>query len=534
MSLKIIHRISLILLISNFAAASEENTGEYIPRVGNQGEYNRQLTDEEAIIANDFVHSGKIQRELEEACNADGDTRAACDGEEANAFGETGDLVFQTAAQMYSLFGLSGNGTITASDSYKETIKTDGVDGKKLDADEMKEQTEQADYCQYIPPGVSILAQGHQAMANNNIKSDVAQGQEAVAQREFLYKKERVHKERAKTASIEAAGWGSTAVCYIALTASTPFGLTDASGGTYFKIGAATFLTSFFYKRMKNNEKYAKKVKAIADALPGKGDCNPITERECYCSQEETSQDPQYCIPQIAGAPPAPPGFTRGPCINQNGQLDQACQCESSNTCLSQRFEPLFGGSFGNIGGAGSLITPARNLFRGRLQSGSLGGTIDQQQAFSKKALQDIDKKIDTAGLKLNDRQKRQAALLRNAGIPRRLAARLAATPASSRGLQLAKQSAISTMAPEVASSEYGATRNVFANKKTNKRVARVNPFKSNRRSGQNKDVLNFANQATKAQNRAIINRDRGKNVFEIITYRYQKSGWEKLDYILE
>lgn len=494
-----------------------ENLGTYRTPDQKSGEYQRPLTDEERVKALDFQHAGLIQRTMEAECAKSKERMAACSGKRSAVFGESQDKIVQVVSQMFSLFmGQVGGGKIK---SGKKPKKKGGGQSDKKKSDEKEVP------CGHIPPGTTLVAQAMQSAGQDAIGSRLDQ---KVAQKEVLYKQSRTHRVRVRAATVETIGWGGTASCYIAFSAS-PFGL-HVDKGTYLKIGAAAFLSFFYNRQRTQHKKYANIVKDIANALPGSGDCNPITERDCYCAQAETADDPQYCFPANNRSNGLPPGTVAVSCVDAQLQFDPSCNCASSGTCADQTFRPLFTlPGFSAQTTAGQSLRHVRELVNGQFNSAQLGNSALGQGAF-KKALRLMDQNIPVENQPLTKSQKKTARILIRSGIPKRLAAQLAKAPLTSKGRALMarfKRRIIPDMKTAVG---HLSMKDPFRKKSTRKRKQEFpsHLFKKQGRNKYKNEVIQFAKRA---ESKASISKDRNKSVFETISYRYQNTGWEKLEF---
>lgn len=535
--------ISLFLLLSNVVQAQTEDGAEVVKT----GEYQKtndpdadELTLEEARQASEFVNDAYIQRKMQEACGEDEDTQKACAGIEANVFGEMEDNLIKAAAMALSMFSL-GSSKIT---------QREGSVPEAATGEEQAEPKEQEDYCRFIPIGTVMVGQIMQSSRQQSIQTRLQLEQQGfrtrdsdpdtVRQASALYAQAESHDGRAEGNKIESMGYGATVGCYVILTTTSGIGLTNVGTGTYVKMGAAGFLAWFYNRMASKNKEYAQKVRDIADALPGKGDCNPITDKPCYCAQPETMNDPQYCVELPQGIAASSSGFVIPTgCVNRNGQQDPQCRCRASNACLDQMVAPLF-----DIPGASNtaLAGTVRNAlrpFNNSLNSANLTSGDASQGAF--RVLKKIDDKLPKKPL--NAEQAKLAKTFAKAGLPPNLARNLATQKTNSFGLNAAKNLASAPKvdtAPTTKSFKGGDA--AVLNYKSKSRSSRStssggfkNPFakKAGAQAG-NPNVLHYANKASAAAARRSINRDSGKNVFDIISYRYQKSGFQALSLELE
>ena len=226
------------------------------------------LTDEERYQSETFIHQGLSQREMTEACEKLKDS-AACRGQGKTKFLGVDSSLIQGIASAYSMF----SGLASASGALGGPSASSAADGAAA--------TEKSgvDYCGIIPMAGEQVASFMQQAEQTQIQSQPIT--ELNAQKEQLYQASRSHGARARSAKIQGSVWGVTTACYGVMVAT---GKAALDKKTILKAGAAGFLTLFWMNESKQQKKYESEVKEIADNLPGAGDCNPHTERNCYCA----------------------------------------------------------------------------------------------------------------------------------------------------------------------------------------------------------------------------------------------------------
>ena len=493
---------SLILFLPLFMLNSwgaENTVGTYRTPEQKSGEYQRPLTEQEQIKAMDFQHTGLIQRTREAECAKSKKRQSACLGEQAKVFRGYSDAIIEKVGQSFSLFaGQLGN---------------ENTKGK-------------TDYCSYIAQLTTIISQGLQFRGQEAIGSRLGPKS---AQKESLYKQARAHRTRARTAQVERLGWGATTGCY-ATMAFRPG--VQSNKKTYLKMGASAFLTYFYNRQRNQHHQYANIVNNIANALPGPGDCNPITEQNCYCAQEETAQDPQYCLPFHGKKKGLPQGTVAVTCVNAQFEFDPHCNCASNGTCADQAFRPLFQfPEFSSNTVAGKSLHHVKELANGRFNKAALAHSAFGQGAF-KKALSAIDKNIAVENKPLTESQKKTARLLTQSGLPKRMAAELSRTalpqghsPTANKQAKLHRKTTHRYRRVPTLS-----MKDPFRKKSRRKSKQNI-PFPTFKKKGRPKykdEVIQFASEAEK---KASVSKDRSKSIFETISYRYQNTGLEKLEF---
>lgn len=509
------------------------------------------LTDQERFVVDNYVHEGKVQQEYLEACGEKQDDGTyklnddACLGNKATAFSEDADTIIEAAAKAYSMIlpmtgmvSMMGGGTSSAA---KDLAK---ATGKGKDAKEPSK-----DYCQFIPMASETIATVTQQANQQSIAASSKTESNKVKQKELLYQASRSHDARATNSTIQTAGWGSSAGCYAAKLAYDSITLKGAIGDhrkniamTALKMGASAFLAGFYGKQMTEHRKYRDKVKEIADELPGKGDCNPITDRECYCSQESTKYDPKYCMTGINKLNIAK-GAVRTSCIDSNAKSDPTCQCATNNTCVDQAYMTTLNGMNLDPNLAKQATNAMKSLTNGQLSAGlvSQAATAGQGAANLKAMLTKSNSKV-SAPSSLNASQEKQANALQKLGVPVNLSRSIAALPLSPRAkkqvaaLKQGKSSYKYRYRPRSRrnSSEvltFSGSGNGLLKKKSKKkstdRMAFLKKFRQKKLGGKkSSEVLMFAE---KAANNAQITNNKDVSIFKIISRRYQVTGKKRL-----
>lgn len=532
---------------------------------------NRNLTDHERWMTENYQHEGYMRRAYEEECLDQGDARRrACQGmDESNSTLMIISKLYGTVLSGSQMMGLSlGTFTRGSTDSQGKPLDSDGVpldasedkyvehDGKLYVADENGARTDEAaqqgedevtDYCAYVAGATEMVAMTMQQMNQEDISSTPMQ--EGNEHRQSLYRASQAHSKRADNAKIQVYGWGATTACYVYLNATT-----QADWQGPLKLAAAGILTGFWIEEMKNHSDLADKMKEIADGLPGAGDCNPIDDRDCYCAQPETRYDPKYCLP---------PGFkniqtladasVQVTCTNDKLENDPECRCRRTNSCYDEVMRHKFEGMHFGEGFNSAAMEPFNNIMRGELTSGrvSAGSFGQDQRAIADRALRQVQDHLDgfDAPRNLTAEQREKARELQELGIPGKLAAKMATSPLDNE--EASKNFANSLSRPSGQSFgssshhgggdrsrilSFGGGRGLDGN---NRRRARDsgpdNPFKDFMNQGQenqdydNDRVLMFRGRAAASQGAQISN-NQNHSVFDIISHRYRRSAWKRLE----
>ncbi|MBL6990928.1 MAG: hypothetical protein ISR65_14175 [Bacteriovoracaceae bacterium] len=485
------------------------------------------LTDQEKYISEEYIHEGLNYRKFEEECGGDAKKRALCKGRDGKA--STAGMV-NALAKAYTMIIGTTSSTIAMPKK---------ADASKGDAGKADQDNEMNDYCKHIATLTEAVGAFKQMSAQENIDS-VPLGKDT-AQRETLHRAARSHKARSDVSKIQASGWGGTTACYtgmIAYSAATgPAGAAMTTAKSVgLKLAAAGLLTGFYYKEIGRHKGYADKVLEIADKLPHKGDCNPATERDCYCLQPETMNDPQYCLEQIYARQPIV-GKILTTCIDKQMEEDPECKCAGNDDCYDQEYMSTirklnFGNSFNQ-----GLGTAVKDLSNGQVLGNNdvISRNTSNQMARGKKALKKYDKLFDK-GVTLTAKQEEEAKALSLHGIPHNMARAIASKPMSAAAKKIAsgiRQSKSgkryryrsSTKRPKKIA--YAGSR---GRRKRYQRSSAKLPQFGKQKVGKklSGNVIRFAEQA---QRSAQINKNKDRSIFKIISRRYQVSGRSRLQF---
>ena len=400
----------------------------------------QDLTDAERQLSQDYTHEGKQRRIITESClekanpglGSDGAKRLStlvdsedlsthqkkmisrandlCQGRmEAKAFG-LGEGTVKMASKMWSLvMGLGGGGGMTM---------------KNLNDVAEEEPEEQSDVCRYIPVGTEAVAAFQQRTTNNHIINSVHPKNDA--QYAAIMKAARMYDSQKDNTKVLTVGWGLTSACYTALMAKGGVELNPVKGWqNYLKMGASTFMTLYYMKMIKIHGNRASIMRGIAESLPKRGDCNPVTDRNCYCTEETSRNDPkyeEYCAPFAQERKTAPlqkkVSRLQG-CIDNRAKEDPSCRCMIQKNCLDNGFERVFQkGSLPGLSGT-AFITDLKGLARGGVDTGEVTG-LARAKKYAAKSIDFLKKNIKEIpdDAPLSPEEKRQVRILKNTGLP--------------------------------------------------------------------------------------------------------------------
>ena len=504
----------------------------------------KNLTNDQQDYINNYVDLDHLQQAVDEDCSAakqglrdeglgkkekldaegfDQNDFDPCDESSVDdvgaVFGKNGDMMVEMAAQMLQtlvpmLAGAQGGAG---------SIKT--KPGKGKDGGDSRD-----DMCIYIPIAGRMAAQITQQVGESDIMSQPVATENQ--QKETYYRMADLHGTRKRTANMEGGVFAATGGCYIAqLTTGAKFNLNIGV-----KLGAAAFLSSFYFIKGNRHKRAEEFYRNRGDKWKyARGQCNPITERACYCSVKPERKSEELCKP-----PEYRNKVGKGPfvsCVDANLKEDAECKCAENNTCFSQKlahmaFKGGFGSAFMDMTGMKGL----NGMYNGRYDEGALLGTSSQINARAKKVLKEMAKKMKGPMPPLTSAQKKMAKELFEMGYPARIAAGMAKLPSSKKGrdrLGLAgltrkgifRSAKRSVGSRRKARARYGKSKSLNQIGKKNKRRK---GFSNGRLSGSTSKVLKFAERASR--NATQIEMDEGKPIFEIISHRYRKSGRRRLE----
>ena len=514
------------------------------------------LTDQERELSQNYEDQVGANKILKERCAGDvkvgalelkvGDLQEACAGKAPSKVMGISPGLMKAATQAYATMGVMGDFLSlsknvetpkTGDAAAKSTTGTDAATTEapkttnaepKADTEKKKEKTD--DYCKYIPTVTETAASFAQKNTIANLNN---QGGET-SQKEAMLKVSASHKERAQQAVIQEAGWYAGAACYVYMAS---FGQAVVDTSLVVKLGAATFLGTYYELEREANEEYAKQTKNIADALPGKGACNPITQNDCYCAQKENANDPQYCKVQMAKR--AATVFTRTACTDSSMRLDPSCSCEKTNSCFEKYLDNhgLADLQMG-MGYTNSPFKSIASIAHGRLDGSNItSADYAGTAAIAKKALREMSSTFKFNNNPLTAAQKSAADIIAAQGIPNNIARLMAQNaPPQSAIDKVAGKFNGAGAAYQVASYAPSGRSNVIdfsggdglglGGKKGDKKGGGADDFlgKMNPKGApiSNAKVLEFAQ---KAQAKAPQITKSDKPIFEIISIRYQTSG---------
>ena len=463
------------------------------------------------------IRSGDMSAEQRELV---GKSEKLCSGNaEASALGIDENMV-QTASKMWSIVMGAGGGGMAMEEVPQ------GEEKKKL-----------SDPCRFIPMGTELVAQFQQRTFQAHIQ-DGTHPQDNV-QYASLMKVARSYGSRSDRAKSQAIGWGVTASCYALLMTKSGVQLNPAKGWkNYLKVGASAFMTLYYSKLIGVHAKRAEALRTLAKSLPGRGDCNPITDRNCYCTEPTTKNDPKHCLPSMLGQnlPPQLKGARKQACIDADAQADPQCHCVARNDCLDKGIEVVFSGA--DIPGAkmDKFSRDLKGLTRGTLDAGQLAN-VEGANKHAAAAIEFLGAQIPEVpdDRPLSQWERGQSQLLKDMGIPAKMARGLALHKPSRTDVERAKKYTSSlASAPVQKSASIGRISEGVVDdykggsprRKRRKRKGdgQANPFakflgKKKGGASHTGRVLSFAEEATQ---KAGIHQKPEISLFALVSRRYR------------
>ncbi|HLE12894.1 MAG: hypothetical protein A2504_13310 [Bdellovibrionales bacterium RIFOXYD12_FULL_39_22] len=520
-----------------FSLLADSTTGYQPKALGSAG-----LTDQEQQIAETYIHQGLVNDVYKESCAGKEDICSGSDPDSSrnNMIGALSKAYALVIGTIDTKIKMKPKVTAEASPSPGANTATEKA--KEPGEKDAEGNTEQYDYCKHIAQATEIVTAFKQQTAQANLNSTVPP--QEVMQRELLYRAARGHEARSENAKINTYGWGATTTCYSGYLAASAWSGGAASAGVtlksiWYKLGAAGLLTYYYADQTKKHKSYADEVMNIAEKLPGKGDCNPVTEVDCYCSQPTTQNDPNYCLEKIYQRQVGNDAILTT-CITDTMESDPTCQCSTTNSCYDKKYMSNISALGFGPGFTTPNVTAMKALTTGQLSasSGITAGAMNQANAA-----RDILRKHDSSfksPVTLSEEQQKDADALEKMGFPANFSRSLAALPSSAASeaamakLQGQNGGKITTIGGGGRSGsggivmEFESSSGVGKKNKKNDDLSFLDKLKNQKKEPTNDaTVLNFAKKAT--ENAEITKKNSGKSIFEIITRRYQVTGVSRL-----
>lgn len=501
------------------------------------------LTDKQMDEAKNFVHQGQKDRVIKEKCaQANG-----CKDEE-------GFPLEMLIGKAYTVIGMFSGGGLMPEMTVKSKTGGAADAGKGGQAAQPAQPaapaggntpgTEQAagkgtekqkDYCMMIAMAYetvgAVLQDAFQKKANNT----QVQGDE---QLQSLVSLQETHKARMKTAKIQSYVYGGITTCYASMLM---WGGAVADTSFILKMGGAAALTGLYIKKANKHKKAADKVGDVIAAMDWAGkNCNPWTKSACFCS-EPTSKDlypSQYqevCV--LNNGNFETPKVAMG-CVttdeSKKATFDKECKCKATNTCVKANLQ-LYNPKFGLGTNLMSETNKTLNLLgTGEVDTAALDRATLKQTAVAAKVM---PKKSNIKTKPLTPDQQKAAKELEQYMNPNAAAAMASVPPTNKNGIMSSGvgSAAISKLPESVKEKLADAIDGNYKtgggetdySRRGDDDFQMPDMFGGEAKPEGGTEVLTFAE---KAISNADVTKSADTPIFDIISNRYRKSGWTKLD----
>ena len=510
------------------------------------------ISPEDEAKGDNYIHQGIANKKASEMCaEGKGGYKDICD-EDKYGFAGGGmrklESLIPALTKAYSMFsmmgGSAGGFTANSLDKNGEQIyqDTDGkTKGVTQETEGATEKTEnKPDYCGYI----AMIGEGASAaytMVKNdkteeNFKSEKPEARQAAS----FYALAENHKTMEKGAKVQMGVWSATAGCYVVYATQASY---QGDWKVYAKMAAAGFIGLYYKKKADAHGERADLLEQMAKDLPGAGDCNPFSNKTCFCAEETSIQsDPinfrNICLPKLLAKRTGDEdeAFV---CADANGKADLECDCIKSNTCADRKLKIA-----GINLGLGPTVLKDPLAAMKPISKGFGGADVDaaarRNLALANKTLKKFSPK---KAPKLNNDQKKIANELFKNGIPKAAAAYLAKGFGGSDSAKL-PSSALAGLGGSP-SGKYIRKASLSKNKKGNFKSGGTIRGKSTRGKGafsrfgkkkgsKNTQAIHIEDFAKKAEREAEIVTDTSKGIFDIISYRYKVSAWREFKDVIK
>jgi hypothetical protein len=490
------------------------------------------LSDKKMDEAKNFVHQGQKNRTYKEGCAKIND----CKDEE-------GFPLEQLIGKAYSVMGMFVGGgmgpQLTMKPSAAQIGKAQEATKVAQAADPQAEavkpdQDKKPDYCMMISMAYEAVGSMIQQDLQKKAQNTTVQGDE---QLQSLVSLQETHKARQKTATIQSAVYGGVTACY---TAQLMYGGVAVDTSFILKMGGAAALTGLYVRKTLKHKKAAEAVGEVIASMDKAGkNCNPWTKSACFCS-EPTSKDvypsqfQEVCVLNKGNfdTPKIALGCSS---VDEKKKIvyDKECKCKASNTCMKanlQLYNPKFGLGTNLMGEANTTFDM---IGKGEVDTAVLDRATLKASAVAAKVM---PKSANIKTGPLTAEQQKAAKDLEQYMGPQAAAAMASATPTNKNGILSSGlgSSAISKLPPSVKEKLADAIDVSYSNNGGGSDYSSGDDeFKmptmpgAESSSPESVEVLSFAE---KAISNADVSNSPQTPIFDIISNRYRRSGWTKLD----
>lgn len=510
----------------------------------------QQMTQEQTQEAQNFVHQGLLQNAIDQGCK----DKIECDSSQIDQAGSViggafGSAIEQNIGKLYSflvggmsLMGGSGGGKINVVDKNNSRLQEinqiqDSSDRRSQRRDLKKEESEQRrDYCVYAAVGYEMISTYiHQSM-QQKIQSEMSEDT-SDEQVKALTALKKEHENREKTSKYQAWIYGATAGCYVARAALSG-GRVQTDPAYWAKMAAAGAISGLYFAKAAKHKAAAGVVQDVINTVPVTGRCNPYTQTSCFCS-ETTSKTAypdlyqQICVLKKDVAEINPPQVPCGVLKDGKMVVDMECKCKLSNSC----FKASISLSSPEVKFGTNIMNDTNKAFdllnNGNLNAGVLDNYAARMAATSRK----LASKVKLPNVQLTPEQKKIADSLKDLNLPPSVAAMIAKSPqVNSPGLAMGGISspAISKLPKSVQEKLKDLDGPKFKSGSANNNVAdapeetfELPKIGDDTVKEDGVEVMEFAEAAV---NKADVSNAPETPIFDIISNRYKRSGWTKLE----
>ena len=550
---KLIHTLVILLILTSMVNAQSVDQGDLSQGSLDQGDSSldstfsnpTNLSDKQMDEAQNFTHQGIKDRKIKEGCAKVDD----CNPEED---GMPLEMMIGKAYAMIGLFtGDGGMPTLTKPTKDATTVTQNstsagtatggtpagGAQGAQAGPVEAEKETS-PDYCMMAAMAWETLGGFIQQNLQEKGQNEIANISDA--QLQSLQSLKKTHETRAKTAGIQRTVYATVSACYIAMLAT---GNASASDWKYWvKLGGAGTLFVLYQRKIDKHKNAATLVQEVINDLPKAGDCNPWTGTSCFCAEKTSkelypSQFQEICILNGGNFETPKVAIGCGAVVNNKIQYDKECKCKQTNSCLKsglKAFNPKF--PFGN-----NLVQEVNKNFdllnSGEYDEGKLNVASTNLNALAGRIKPKFNGKLPQP--KLNSEQQKIADGLKSV-MPAGLANIAAA--ANSKFESGIKDSAISSSAisklPDSVKEKVASAINANYRKGSGSTQYSDNEpefvmpkFPGQEQKSASTEVVSFAEEAV---SRADVSNAPTTPIFDIISNRYRRSGWKKLETVQE
>lgn len=499
------------------------------------------MTDQQMDNAKEFTHQGIKDRTIKEGCAQKGLNN--CSDSESSF------PVEEAISKVYALiFGglMGGTGGPTIAMKSEGTGGTTGTSGGNAGGNsgsgatggasgEAQEKTS-PDYCMY--GAMAYEALGGMLQQSLQSKADQSAAASGDIQLQSLVSLKEAHRARRKTAGWQAGVYGTISACYIYML--TWGGADRTDWKIWAKFGGATALTTLYIKKANKHNNSMKKVQKIIDSLPKAGDCNPWTGTQCFC-KELTSKDTypmeyqEVCVLNNGNFDTPKSAVGCGTVADGKLTFDKECKCKQTNSCYKMNlkaYTPNFS--------LGSNFMDEMNknidlLNNGEFDEGKLAQLAANSAAMASRLKA---KNVAMPKVNLTAEQKKVADALKpilgaNAALaavspaasPRGGISDSAALKATS-NLGALDEKKVKESVAEAIKMNYQTGSGIAGKSKSNEPTFSFPGLMGQQPASNSTEVLSFAEQAV---NKADVSNAPDTPIFDIISNRYRRSGWNKL-----